>query len=330
MIVKCHICMGPGEVLGTTTISCFRCGKYNITGDSAEHMASSDEQWKPAAIATASGWLRENQGVTIDRAMLDFLSSISPPPIAVKADKLLLYLSRRYPRPGQSIFENFWIIDTLVKSSAERPQHGYSLEQSTQEQSKRLLPYLSASWSRDQTELIYITENYLEKHKRFLEPGSNDGSFRITPAGWDHITNLSFVPSKSDDAFVAMWFDTSLNAVWSQGIAKGISESGYNPVRIDKTEHNNKIDDEIVAAIRRSRFLVADFTGQRGGVYFEAGLAAGLGKPVVWLCRRADLKDVHFDTRQYNFLLWDAEHPDELARGLQNRIEATIGRGRLS
>lgn len=37
-------------------------------------------------------------------------------------------------------------------------------------------------------------------------------------------------------------------------------------------EHANKIDDEIIAEIRRSAFLVADFTGQRQNVYFETGL----------------------------------------------------------
>ena len=46
----------------------------------------------------------------------------------------------------------------------------------------------------------------------------------------------------------------------------------------------DKIDDEIIGEIRRSRFLVADFThgdkGARGSVYYEAGFAYGLGLPV--------------------------------------------------
>ena len=32
-----------------------------------------------------------------------------------------------------------------------------------------------------------------------------------------------------------------------------------------------------MAEIRRSRFVVADYTGQVNGVYFEAGFALGLG-----------------------------------------------------
>jgi hypothetical protein len=72
---------------------------------------------------------------------------------------------------------------------------------------------------------------------------------------------------------------------------------------------------------------VADFTGQRGGVYFEAGFALGLGQQVIWLCRKDVLNDVHFDTRQYNYITWEIDKLQELARALTLRIEATIGRG---
>jgi len=99
-------------------------------------------------------------------------------------------------------------------------------------------------------------------------------------------------------------------------------------MRIDRKEHANKICDEIVAEIRRSPFLVADYTGQRGGVYYEAGFAAGLGIPVILTCRKDDLKNIHFDVRQYNCIHW--ETPSELARRLQVRIEAVIGDGPLT
>jgi nucleoside 2-deoxyribosyltransferase len=92
-------------------------------------------------------------------------------------------------------------------------------------------------------------------------------------------------------------------------------------------QHNNRIDDEIAAMIRRSKFIVADFTGRRGGVYFEAGFALGMGLPVIWVCSKDELKDVHFDTRQYNFIVWEEGKLEECKKALQYRIEATIGRG---
>lgn len=112
-----------------------------------------------------------------------------------------------------------------------------------------------------------------------------------------------------------------------------MSGAGYQPLRIDKKEHVNRIDDEIFADIRRSRFVIADFThgdsGVRGGVYFEAGFAQGLGLPVIWTCRKDMLSEdkLHFDIRQYNFLEWTDENLEDFKDRLQKRIEAILGRG---
>jgi nucleoside 2-deoxyribosyltransferase len=133
---------------------------------------------------------------------------------------------------------------------------------------------------------------------------------------------------ESRSGFIAMWFANEMNDAW-KAIDYGIRQAGYDAVRIDQKQHNNKIDDEIIAGIRRSKLLVADFTGHRGGVYFEAGLAMGIGLPVIWLCRHDHLKEVHFDTRQYNFIVWETHKLEELSKALQNRIEATLGRGPL-
>jgi nucleoside 2-deoxyribosyltransferase len=81
-----------------------------------------------------------------------------------------------------------------------------------------------------------------------------------------------------------------------------------------------ELDDEIIASIRGAKFLVADFTGQRNGVYFEAGFMLGLGRPVIWICKKEDLKNVHFDTRQYNTI--DCVDETDLKKRLVNRILA--------
>ena len=130
------------------------------------------------------------------------------------------------------------------------------------------------------------------------------------------------------NGFVAMWFNEELNEAFTAGMSPAIEDNGFNAIRIDRHEHNNKIDDEIISEIRRSRFVIADFScgadGPRGGVYFEAGYALALGKPVVFTVRAPDLEKVHFDTRQFNHIVW--EDPDDLHQKLKNRIAATIGR----
>ena len=126
-----------------------------------------------------------------------------------------------------------------------------------------------------------------------------------------------------------MWFDPSMNSVCEEGIEPAIREAGFKPFRIDRKEHINKIEDEIIAEIRRSRFVVADFThddkGARGSVYWEAGFAHGLNLPVFHTCREDCMKTLHFDTAHFRHIVWN--NPQDLRTQLRNSIGAVIGQG---
>ncbi len=126
-----------------------------------------------------------------------------------------------------------------------------------------------------------------------------------------------------------MWFGQSVNGLYERGIGPAVEAAGYKPLRIDQKPDANKIDDEIIAEIRRSRFVVADFThgegGARGGVYYEAGFAYGLKIPVIFTCREDMFDKIHFDTRQYNHIGWKI--PEDLVEPLKQRILARIGEG---
>jgi hypothetical protein len=156
----------------------------------------------------------------------------------------------------------------------------------------------------------------------------------ITAKGFERMEALESGAAPTRQAFVAMWFDPSMDAAFEHGFDPAIREAGYKPHRIDRKEHSNKIDDEIIAEIRRSRFVIADFTcgitsandklvaAARGGVYYEAGFAQGLRIPVIWSCRWDCIEHVHFDTRQFNHIVWD--NPADLRSKLLNRIRAVI------
>jgi hypothetical protein len=143
---------------------------------------------------------------------------------------------------------------------------------------------------------------------------------RLTPKGWERGEQLQQTRGLPGQAFVAMWFDSSLDDAFAAGIKPALEASGYTALRIDRVEHNEKIDDRILAEIRRSGLLVADFSNHRGGVYFESGFAMGLGIPVIWTCRESDMGGAHFDTRQYNHITWTT--PEELGQKLETRIGA--------
>lgn len=152
---------------------------------------------------------------------------------------------------------------------------------------------------------------------------SGHSGFRVTSKGWERLSELKQPGRNAKQAFVAMSFAPEYAAVFDNGIKPAIeADPSMKAYRIDRVDHNNRIDDQIIAEIRRSRFLVSDFTAHRQGVYFEAGFALGLGLPVIWCVRRDHLSDTHFDTRQYNHITY--ETPEELRLKLLNRIRATI------
>lgn len=175
-------------------------------------------------------------------------------------------------------------------------------------------PLISARGRKETDDLIlFATElGYLQA-----------SPFRIAFKGWQRVEELETTNPNSRQAFVAMWFDESLLDVYKYGFKPAIESSNYfTAVRVDALEYNDGVDDRIIAEIRRSSFLVADFTGNRPSVYFEAGYALGLGLSVIWTCRDDFVDKLHFDVRQKNHVTW-AGH-DELREKLDRRVRATV------
>ena len=229
--------------------------------------------------------------------------------IYIRAEKLLTYFTR----------ESRWVGDYLNISDHNNRDF--------------FLNSMAWSGSIDAEELVFFSQYLAEKGwiKGKVESAAGGGVIGVVQISVEGYSHISDITSKQDSAkcFVAMWFDDSTYSAWAEGIEPGIDDAGYEAVRIDEQEYNDKIDDRIIAEIRRSRFVVADFTqgekGARGGVYYEAGFAHGLGIEVIFTCRKDALKHVHFDTRQYNHIVW--ETPEELRQRLAARISAVIGDG---
>jgi len=239
-----------------------------------------------------------------------------------------------------------WLLRKLIRNTEKVGDHLSYPRDPGDDDIRELFAWSSSSEISEVEYLLsYLNENGLIKE---FGGASNSHLARIfvTVLGFSLIEKIE-VNIASDKAFIAMWFDPSTQDAYEQGIELAVRNAGYNPIRIDKEQHLNKICDEIIANIKRARFIVADFTcglhettcidtitkknvlrpEPRGGVYFEAGLAQGLGLPVIWTCRQDQIGLAHFDTRQYNHILW--KNPDDFQRQLQARIEAVIGDGPL-
>ncbi|MBN2579079.1 MAG: hypothetical protein JXB10_08820 [Pirellulales bacterium] len=162
----------------------------------------------------------------------------------------------------------------------------------------------------------------------------HDGSlFWLTTKGWEETRRIPTL--ESPYVFVAMSFSREgeyakiLTQAFEEAIKPAIEEdAGYQEaLRVDRKEFLGDIVFEIIARIKESRFLVADATEHKNGVYFEAGYAMGMGLPVIWMCHKNDIERAHFDTRQLNHIVWD--DTAELRKKLANRILATIGKGQI-
>jgi hypothetical protein len=166
---------------------------------------------------------------------------------------------------------------------------------------------------------------YLQE-QGLVESTGEPGIWRVTIPGWMPLEPVggAGIPGR---CFVAMSFHSSLDGAWQLGIKLAVeTDCKCAAIRIDLVEFNEKVCDRILAEVRKAQFVVADFSRHRQNVYFEAGFALGLGRPVIWTCRKDEFEEAkqHFDTRQYNHIVW--ETPAELREKLRDRIEATIPR----
>ena len=166
--------------------------------------------------------------------------------------------------------------------------------------------------------------NWVKQQNLAFCTGAGPDAVQLTLSldGWNQVQPLPRPGGIPGRCFVAMSFSNEAKSVYEQGIEPAVSNAGFKPMRIDQKEHNNEIPDEIMAEIRNSQFVVADFTGQRNGVYYEAGFAMGLGRPVIWCCREDHIKDLHFDTNHRSHIPWSS--PEDLRDKLYRRIKATI------
>lgn len=111
--------------------------------------------------------------------------------------------------------------------------------------------------------------------------------------------------------FVASAFGKDdVDEVYEKSVLPVMRRLSISPSRVDRVEHNDNIDMKILDLISQSDLAVVDLTYARPSVYYEAGFASGLGKPVVYTVRKDHFKNlddslrVHFDLQMKNIIQW--------------------------
>ena len=293
----CPLCGDPPRQIGrhpigrdSISVECARCGRFNIT-DQALCVLEREHKWLLSAYCR-----RLPKGA-------------EPPTIKSDTTEQFIHALPKYTPPEK--LDN--LLERMGRMSA-------ALGEYTTFSPDKDYPLLIA---RDSQEVKFLLMELMSRGY----VGQLKADVWLKLAGWERLEEIRKEGRLSNRAFVAMWFDKSMDDLYTNAIEPAIRDSGYDPLRIDRHEHVNRIDDEIIAQIRRSRFMVADFTGQRYGVYFEAGMMIGLGRTVIWLCDKKELDEgkLHFDVRQFNFI--DYESAEDAKKRLYNRILAIEGEG---
>ncbi|MBS4028969.1 MAG: hypothetical protein KGZ58_10055 [Ignavibacteriales bacterium] len=147
----------------------------------------------------------------------------------------------------------------------------------------------------------------------------------LTLKGWERVEELKkqgFINPKL--VFMAMKFGDDFQDKIYNIFEEAVEKTGFTLQRL--TPKAGLIDNRLRVEIRNCRFLLSDVTNENHGAYWEAGYAEGLGKQVIYLCRKKDFDEdkMHFDTNHHTTIIWDENNIQDAVEKLKATIRATF------
>lgn len=225
-----------------------------------------------------------------------------------KLDEILILLADKLS--GQSPFEKVKLTDKDV----------YSLGIQDRRELLKWLEILFFEGSVESNELQIL----LESHESDDLEADIEHPYVLTPRGWHKVGQLK-TPGASNRAFIAMKFGLDDRQDIQNAIENGCRAAGFEALAVDGEEYNGSISDRIIAQINSSKFMIADFTGDNQGVYYEAGYGEGRGIPVIYTVRSDDKDKLHFDTNHLNHIIWTTY--EELKDRIEQRVKVIFKKG---
>ena len=112
--------------------------------------------------------------------------------------------------------------------------------------------------------------------------------------GWEKYEEEKHGGFDGNYGFIAMKFgDDRLDAFLQDVVRPAVREQlGIDLVDLRDVAQAGVIDDIMRVKIRDAKFVIADLTHDNNGAYWEAGYAEGLGKPVIYICEKAEIRGI--------------------------------------
>ena len=144
--------------------------------------------------------------------------------------------------------------------------------------------------------------------------------------GWERYEEEKHGGFDGNYGFIAMKFtDDELDGFVRDVVKPAIREQlGIDLIDLRDVEQAGIVDDIMRVKIRDAKFVLADLTHDNHGAYWEAGYAEGLGKPVIYTCKKEKFENAstHFDVNHCTTVSWSIDD----AGGFCDRLIATLRR----
>lgn len=255
---------------------------------------------------------REIEKLKVKHITLEQIQNWYPKIFAEKTDKILLYLAQRSNYDGEDI--------KLSKKEATLLFFMYNdpcFNNDWDFEFKYYLNFFAKNGYFDGFEDIDLLE-YVDA----IDDTENSIAITLSPKALERVYELQKTQANNKKVFVAMKFGAETDALRVK-IKEGIVNAEFEPIIMDEIEHNHQIVPEMLYQIKNSRFVIAELSHHNNGAYYEAGYALGMGKEVIHICKKDELKSgLHFDVAQVNTIVY--ENIDELPNRIFKRIKATI------
>ena len=148
----------------------------------------------------------------------------------------------------------------------------------------------------------------------------------LTLKGWEQYETEKRGEFAGNQGFLAMQFnEADLDAFVRDVVKPAVKdEIRYDLVDMRDVGRAGIIDNIMRVQIRDSAFVIADLTHDNSGAYWEAGYAEGLGKPVIYICKKEkfESKPTHFNTNHCTTIFWSMDNVE----GFKKELIATIRR----
>ncbi len=121
-------------------------------------------------------------------------------------------------------------------------------------------------------------------------------------------------------AFVVMPFAAEFDDIYVLGIRETAEQLGMVVERADSIEHNQSIPEIIRRKISQCNVVIADTSQHNPNVFYEIGLAHGVSKETILICR--DANTIPFDLAAINHIVYSSIV--DLREKLKPRLKVTL------